>query len=126
MNFSKLVFLLCVLTCSSFALSQNVKVYNCEWKAMRSGKNPNFTAWSSGLKDPGRVTVSEDLVSYGRMRYQRSSAIPSQTRPNGTVLDIYSDGENMINIGYSPDGRVMISLMQKSTDINLVGDCFRN
>ena len=122
MNISKFYILLFALTCSSFALSQNVKIYNCEWKAMRSPKNPNFSPYG-GLKDPGKVTVSEDLVSYGSVKFQRSRGIPPQKRPNGTVNIVYSNGEDMVVMAYLPGGNVQISLMQKATEINLVGEC---
>ncbi len=111
-----------LLSLSQTAYSQDSKVYNCEWKAMRSPQSPTFSPYN-GLKDPGKVTVSEDLVAYGKVKFQRARGVPPQKRPNGTTLIVYSNGEDMVTMAYTPDNQVQIALMVKATSINLAGDC---
>jgi hypothetical protein len=111
----------------STVCAQNLKTkqFICIWEAIRTEKEPNYTPYSvpNGEQVPGLVTVNDGMVTYGKNKFQRSN-IPDQKRPNGTNLVHYTNGEDMIVMGYQPNNSVVISIVMNS-GVHLAGKCVK-
>lgn len=118
----KSAFFLMVSTAFILPINVNAKEYSCYWEASRSMSSPDWTAMNSPLPIQGVVKITDDMVTYGSVKFVRDRSVPVQKRSNGSTSVVYRDGKKMFQAGYSPDGQVLISLMLED-NFQTAGKC---
>jgi len=101
------VFVLALLPTLSFA--QN---YSCIWEVRRSLAAPDWAPITPAIPIQGVVVVDDEFVKYGAVSFTRDRATPIQKRSNGSYSIVYRGNQGMLQMGYSPDGQVLMTLMR--------------
>ena len=118
----KSAFFLMVSTAFIFPINAHAKEYSCYWEASRSMSSPSWTEMSSPIPIRGVVRITDDLVTYGSVKFVRDRSVPVQKRSNGSTSVVYRDGKTMFQVGHSVDGQVLISLMREDNS-QTAGKC---
>lgn len=96
--------------------------YSCIWEVQRSLSAPNWSPLSPAIPIQGLVVVDNEFVAYGSVRFIRDHATPIQRRSNGSYSIVYRGNQGMLQMGYSPDGQVLMTLLRNDKS-QLGGKC---